>query len=232
MGWTQPGGPGTPVYLTYSYSNLLEPGFNTSLSPTEIRSAVELAFGVWALHAPIHFVEAPNAGPDPSEFEYDASGTPDIRLGYLPALEGGYAAHAHLPFQHPGGSPSGLAGDVHFSNDTSSFGIRVWGNALDGPLVLDFFSAMLHETGHALGLFHLFGVPAVMSGDIFNVFLQPSEARLFPADIVALQAMYGAGAGSVHPLQDVPVPEPATVLLVTAGAALAGLRRRIRGRRS
>jgi hypothetical protein len=232
MGWQQPGGAGSPVYLTYSYSNLLTPGFNTTLTPGELRSSVELAFGVWARYAPIHFLEAPNSGPDPSESEYDANGTPDIRMGYQPHLVGGEAAHAHLPFERGSGARSGIAGDIHFSNDTGAFGTSVWGHALDGPLTLDFFSAMLHETGHALGLFHLYGVPAIMAGNLFHVFLDPSQAQLFPADIAALQRIYGAGAGSVQPLPDVvATPEPATVLLVTAGAALAGLRRRARSRR-
>lgn len=215
--------------MTYSYSNLLEPGFNTTLTPSELRWSVEMAFGLWARHAPINFIEARNAGPEPSEADYDPWGTPDIRFGYQPRLPDGEAAHAHLPFERGGSPRSGIAGDIHFSNDTSAFRTATWGRALDGPLTLDFFSATLHETGHALGLLHLVGVPAIM-GEVFSVFLDPSEAFLFPADIAALHALYGPGRGSVQPI-DASVPEPATLLLVGLGAGLAALRRKHARRR-
>jgi hypothetical protein len=45
---------------------------------------------------------------------------------------------------------------------------------------------------------------------------------LLPADIAAVQALYGSGVGSVAP-----IPEPSTMFLVTAGAMAALVRRRV-----
>src|SRR5829696_796814 len=41
LGWAQPGGPGSPVTITYSYSNLFDGGFNTSLATAELRRSTE-----------------------------------------------------------------------------------------------------------------------------------------------------------------------------------------------
>lgn len=232
IGWPQPGGPGSPVVLTYSYSNLFSPAFNTSLSEAELRAATELAFGLWARYAPIHFFEVADRGPAPAEAEYRAAGTPDIRIGFAPTLPNGDVAHAHLPFAR-NGTTTGLAGDIHFSNDVSLFAASTWGRASDGS-ALDFFSALLHETGHALGLFHIFYAPAVM-GDVLMVFDDWRDADLLPADIQAIRGLYGNGRGSVRraggawplPLPPPsPVPEPATVVTLAAALGAAAWQRR------
>lgn len=46
IGWAQPGGPGSPVGLSYGYSNLLDGGFNTTLSSSELRQSTDLALGI------------------------------------------------------------------------------------------------------------------------------------------------------------------------------------------
>lgn len=227
LGWAQPGGPGSPVTVTYSYSNLLDGGFNTTLAPAELRHATELALGVWTRYAPLHFFETSDSGPAPTVHEY-GGGYPDIRIGYQPSLDTGSAALAYFPRDRFGSEATGLAGDIHFSNDLSAFRTFTWGHALDGATALDFFSVMLHEVGHALGIEHIFDEPAIMSGNIVAVFARAENANLRPADIRAIRALYGVGMGSVTPLvQAATTPEPGTIVLLATGLGLglARLRR-------
>ena len=82
--WPQPGGLGTPVTITYSYSNLLDEGFNTTLTSEKIRLSIEEALGLWAQYVPLHFVEVADSGPLPtsSHTYYAAENHPDMRFGY------------------------------------------------------------------------------------------------------------------------------------------------------
>lgn len=227
LGWAQPGGPGSPVTVTYSYSNLFDGGFNTNLSQAELRRATELALGVWTRYAPLHFLETPDSGPAPTGHEY-GGGYPDIRIGYQPGLDSGSAALAYFPLDRFGSEATGLAGDIHFSNDLRAFHTFTWGHALDGATALDFFSVMLHEVGHALGIEHIFDEPAIMSGTMVAVFTRYEAADLRPADIRAIRTLYGAGMGSVNSLvQTATTPEPGTIVLLATGLGLglARLRR-------
>ena len=58
--WPQPGGPGSDVFVTYSYSDLLDGNF-LLLDTAHLRTATEEAFAVWASVAPIHFIERADA---------------------------------------------------------------------------------------------------------------------------------------------------------------------------
>jgi hypothetical protein len=221
FGWSQPGGPGAPVHISYSFSNLLDGGFNTSLSNAELREATVAALSIWARHAPLHFHEAADSGPNAGDRRYDGGSHPDIRIGYVADLGGEAVAHAHLPARDGGG----LDGDIHFANDVSSVGARSWGAASGGRWFVDFFSAILHEAGHAVGLMHAADGSGVM-GSVFLVFSSMSDADLLPSDIAAIRALYGAGTGSVTPL-DAPVatPEPSSLMLFATGLGYL-LRRR------
>jgi hypothetical protein len=213
LGWPQPNGPGTPVVVTYSYSNLLDGTF-LLLKPDQLRGATEEALRLWASAAPLRFVERPDSGPAPSDANYAAAGHPQVRIGHHAATD---LAHAFFPGQ------AGLSGDVHFDTGIPwTLGENNW-NLLE---------AMVHELGHALGLPHESGRLAVMNPMYpSSRFGRLGSAFLFPADVEALQAIYGQGVGSVEPLD--PVPEPAAWLLVATGlSALARMRHRQRQKRS
>ena len=67
--WSQPGGKGNPVNITYSYKNLLDGGLN-GISAANAKTAIQEAFGVWSEVAPLNFTEVRD------------SSNVDIRIGY------------------------------------------------------------------------------------------------------------------------------------------------------
>lgn len=211
-----------PIALTYSYANLFDGRLQTVLTPAEMRVATEEALALWAAHAPIHFFEAPDAGPPPSDDEYSAAGTPDIRIGHHDQTT---SAHAYFPW-----APGGLARDIHLAtqHDASFY----WGLGDDpSPHAVDFLAVMVHELGHALGLAHYEGEPSIMNASLIWTYSGLGTAFLFPRDILSIQSLFGSGAGTVQPLDNVTVtPEPGTLLLLTLPVA-ALLRRRVARRR-
>lgn len=211
--WAQPGGLGSPLTLTYSYSNLLDGGI-MGLTVPQILSFVEQSFQLWATYAPLHFVEVVDSGPAPSDASYAAAGHPLLRLGHHGPL--GELAHAYYP------SADGLGGDVHMGSNHS------WSSP---GFFLEVFA---HEIGHSLGLAHseVFTLPIggvggtagpIMCAVCFHDFTM--GGYLYHDDVAGIRAAYGAGVGSVTPLRNGQLPEPATLLLVAlAVAGLAGLR--------
>jgi predicted Zn-dependent protease len=203
---------GAPVTITYSYANifngeLLDPT-NQPLSDTVIRDSIQEALSLWASVAPLNFVEVPDSGPPVSDVNYVALPTdPEIRFGDHPIDGfGNVKAHAY----YPSSLISGLGGDVHF--DT---GDR-W--ALVGTLTYpDLLGCAEHEIGHALGLDHSLDSNAVMY-PTFHRMDGLGTGFLTADDIAGIQAIYGAGVGSVTPL-----PEPATISLVLAAILMGGL---------
>lgn len=141
--WPQPGGAGSTVDISYSYSNLLNGGM-TGVTAGELESAVEEALSVWATYAPLNFTEVDDSGPLPSflDLDYPPGSTPNLRFGHH-AIDGGSGVLAHAYFP----SGSGLAGDLHFDNGEN------WGVAPGGGKI-DFLEVCVHELGHALGLGH------------------------------------------------------------------------------
>lgn len=211
--WPQPGGPGMPVQLSYSYSNLLDGELQADLSTDQLRAAAEESLGLWAAHAPLFFRERPDIGPPPSDSSYSPDGHPDIRIGH----HGGFAdfstdeivvAHAFFP-----SAANGLGGDVHLRTLEPP---REWtlGTDLFG---IDLLETLTHELGHALGLPHIAGVDAIMNLGLGNRFDGLGSGFLLPPDIEGIQALYGAGRGAVSP-----IPEPSTFALLAAGLALLG----------
>jgi hypothetical protein len=203
----QPDGPGSPVTLTYSYSNLLDGNLPGGLSPIQIRSAVEEAMGLWASAAPLHFVEVVDSGPTPNGAQYAKGDHPDIRFGhrYIDGQggENDVLAMGYLPI---GGGSLGLDGDVHFDQgNTWSVGAQA------GAFNLLYVAT--HELGHALGLGDTLmpsqgGVPAVMNAAYTEMFGGLGSGFLHPDDVAGIQAIYGAGAGSVTPMSAIsPTPK-------------------------
>jgi hypothetical protein len=207
-GWTTPSG-GGPITISYSYSNLLDGTF-LEISPGELRQATEEALRLWSSYAPLHFIERSDAEGLATDLPYPAAGHSQIRIGHHESSE---LAHAYFPGQ------DGLAGDVHVASGVPwSVGTGHW----------NFLETITHELGHSLGLPHELVEPAIMNPSYpTHRYGGLGTAYLYPSDIRALQAIYGAGTGSVTPMTA--TPEPATCLLVAGGLALVARARR-RGR--
>lgn len=214
--WEQPGGPGSAITLTYSYGNLLDGSLKVGttdqpLSASLMRSAFEAAFSDYAAVLPIHFVEVADNGPPPETGEYAPTGMADIRINQVANIDN---ANAYAYFPQAG---SGLAGDIVFN--AQRFG--------QGWSPVFFYAVAQHELGHSLGMGHYLNTVATGSVPGAGADYQGPIIPLGGEAISALQAVYGAGIGSVTPLAAVPEPEAYAMLL--AGTALVGFAAR-RGR--
>jgi hypothetical protein len=234
--WSQPGGLGMPVTLTYSFKNLLDGGIRqpdgSPLPASIIRSSIQEALRLWASAAPLNFVEVPDDGlPYGSSthygqlrFQHLYYNGPDPVVGQ-PTTK----AYAYYP------SDDVLAGDVVFDDSDRWQEI----GTLPQP---DILGVAIHEIGHALGLEHSTGI---RPGDYWtwqiydannNVVPYQTEkgnanmfwictrytglgtGQLYGDDILGIQAIYGAGTGSVSP-----IPEPAALLLIVVGLVMFGM---------
>ncbi|MBI1369176.1 MAG: matrixin family metalloprotease [Planctomycetes bacterium] len=220
VAWPFQMAPGDPFTLTYSYSNLLDGGLAGGLTATQIRAAIEEGLALWAQFVPINFVEVPDVGPLPDDADtpYTAGALPLLRIGHH-FIDGASGANvlAHAFFPDPlNPTQSGLAGDLHFDD----------GNTWDYTQLLEVF---VHELGHALGLGHSttvsnrVGDPGPAGPPIMNPFLQdlyngPGSAFLFQDDVDGIQALYGAGVGSVTPLASGAAASGNGATLATLGA--------------
>ena len=199
--WSQPDGPGTPLTITYSFSNLLDGQLPGDLTAGQLRAAVQEALGLWAGVAPLHFVEVADSGPAVSSQNYSPAGHPNIRIGHQ-FLDGSVGENILAQAFFPG--EAGLGGDVHFDD------ANIWRIGSSG-FGSDFLEVVVHELGHSLGIAHL---PAVDEGGQDAVMNQVSSGHfrgglgtgfLLPADVAAVREIYGPGAGSVAPFLAVPL---------------------------
>jgi hypothetical protein len=202
VGW--PADPRGEFLITYSYSNLLDGSF-LMIDRDHLRAATVEALSLWSGAAPLHFVEQPDSGPAASDQAYTDGDYPRVRIGHHPISD---LAHTFQP-----GVSDGRGGDIHLDAGIPwTVGDGHW----------NFLEALVHELGHALGLGHEEREPAMMNPFFPQArFAGLGTGFLLPADIRAVQQIYGAGRGSVQPLD--PVPESPTLLLVCAG--LGALRR-------
>ena len=243
--WPQPGGKGTPITLTYSFQNMFDGAIkmpNGQPLPTSIiRGSIEEALHLWSSVAPINFVEVPDDG----LYYGSSSHYGQIRFSHIyingpdPAI-GDPIAKAQTYFP-PG---DGYPGDVQF-DDSDAWQVV---GTLRQP---DILGAALHEIGHSLGLGHATGIiPGeywsyqVYDGTgqvvdhlepkgnadmfwIFNRYSGLGTGQLMPDDIAGIQAIYGAGSGSVTPL-GVPEPNTAKMLIFCAAVLVVGTQTRPR----
>ncbi len=185
--WPQPGGKGTTVNISYSYSNLLD-GTITSISSAQLKAGVEESLAAWAAFAPLNFTEVADSGPLPTaaDTSYPAGSTPNLRFGRH-TIDGAFSVLAHAFFPNPG---SGLAGDLHFDQ------AEPWDVAPSSGKI-DFIEVCVHEIGHAVGLDHqpappaLFGKNAIMNPFYGGRYSGPGSAFLLPDDQNGIKAIYG-----------------------------------------
>jgi Matrixin len=230
--WPQPGGKCTQITLTYSFQNMFDgalhgpgatPGLNGVFQPNGpplpvdlIRHSIEQALGLWASVAPINYVEVPDnvMGHGQIRFRHvyiNGTDPPDPQDPIAKAL-------AYFP-----DAGSDLAGDVEFDESDP------W-QAVGTTHIPDLLGAATHEIGHTLGLAHTPVEGAVMYW-IFHRFNGLGTGFLTPVDINGVQAIYGAGHGSVTPLS-VPEPAPeATLIEATTVLFAAGWRRKPRSKK-
>ena len=241
--WPQPGGKGTPITLTYSFQNMFDGGIKMPngqpLPISIIRGSIEEALGLWASAAPVNFVQVPDDGlPYGSSSHYGQIRFSHIYINGTDPPVGDPIAKAQTYFP-PG---DGLPGDVQF-DDSDAWQVV---GTFHQP---DILGAAIHEIGHSLGLAHSTGVipgqfwsypvydstgnvvdheEPVGNANMYWIFHRYSglgTGQLFPDDIAGIQAIYGAGFGSVTSL----VPEPSTVaLLFLASAAVCSGRATLR----
>jgi len=217
--WSQPGGLGSPITLTYSFQNMFDGGLlmpdGQPLPASLIRHSIEEALELWASVVPISYVEVPDNG-----LNYGVPGAQygQIRFRHIylngpdppPPADPIAKAQAYFPSSSPYG------GDVEYDH-----GDR-W--QLVGTLPQpDILGATIHELGHTLGLGHT----NVVDANMYWIFTRTSglgTGKLFPDDIAGIQSIYGVGSGSVTSL----VPEPASWLMamLAVSAMACRLRRR------
>jgi hypothetical protein len=168
--------------LGYVFSQLSE-----KLPPAGTKSEMLRAFSQWSAVTNVNFV----SGSDPL-----ARRTVNILFargahGDAYPFDGPGKVLAHTFYPAPP-NPEPIAGDMHLDADERwQFGANT-----------DVFSAVLHETGHALGLGH-----SDHPGDVMYPYYR-LQTGLSPGDIAAVQHLYGvrAAAAPNTPAPDSPVP--------------------------
>ncbi len=206
--WSQPGGAGSLVTITYSYSNLLDGGMR-GVSVAQLKQAVQEVLSRWAAVAPLKFVEVPDAGPAQSQTEYNGTNLPMIRFGHT-HIDGTYNVLGYA--YYPGPTYSGLAGDITFDDS------ELW--SLNPSSGIDFLEVAEHELGHAIGMAHepapaQGGVTAIMNPVYGGRFSGLGTSFLYQDDINGIQALYGAGRGSVQGLDSTAGPSAQTSAFIT-----------------
>ncbi|MGD1866315.1 MAG: matrixin family metalloprotease [Phormidesmis sp.] len=190
--WQQPKGKGSPITITYSFTNLFNGGINGGITNAEMKSAVQEAFTLWSRYAPLNFVEIKDIGLK-SRTKPNAA---DIRIGHDDlGGPGGTLGRANLRYDGE------LAVNVAFDNRDQWETDRIGNKS-------DFLVVATHEIGHALGLRHEVTRDAVMFPSARDIYSGLGSAFLYEDDINGIRAVYGNGRGSVTPLSRTSNPSP------------------------
>lgn len=191
--WQQPGGKGTPITLTYSYTNLFDGRIKGGITGAEMKSAIQEAFALWAKYAPINFVEIKDKGPKSINNPDGA----DIRFSHANLDgEGGTLGRANLRYDGE------LATNVVFDNQDAWETDRT-------ATAQDLLLVAVHEIGHVLGLGHESNQDAIMRPTADDVYSGLGSAFLYKDDIDGIRALFGVGTGSNTPLVEGATPAPA-----------------------
>ena len=179
--WSQPGGKGNPVNITYSFSNLLDGGLN-GISAEQAEAAIEEALAEWSQYAPLEFTEVTD------------SSSVQIRIGH-DYIDGQSNTLAFAYF--PGNAD--ISGDITFDSGDS------WNTSLFLETAVHEIGHSL-GLGHQSG-----GTNAIMNPTIQNRYNGLGTAFLYQDDIDGIRSIYGSGSGSVNPLggnPPTPTPDP------------------------
>ncbi len=164
-GWDGPGQ--SPANLWYHHVN-----YTPDVLVNETRTAYRSQLMKWAAVAPLTFNETTAPGmPESLDLSFQA--------GAAWGLDGpgGMLGYAYFPNDL---NPEPLAGDIVLDEDeTWSIG--------PSPAAVNMEYALLHESGHALGLGHSSDTNAVM----YPFYDGTRPAQLGEDDILAIQALYG-----------------------------------------
>ena len=139
-GWTN--GKKIAAKFTYSYGYI-----PPSLGTDRVAASLQRAFDEWSRYVQLEFNYTSKADASRNLHILFAEGA----HGDAYPFDGRGKTLAHT-FYPAGVNPEPIAGDLHFDADEN------WGNGVDP----DFYSVVLHELGHALGLGHADQPNAVM----------------------------------------------------------------------
>ncbi|MDK1031974.1 MAG: matrixin family metalloprotease, partial [Planctomycetia bacterium] len=179
----------------------------SGFSAANYATVIDDALDVWAsVSAFTNLGEVTDGGADAGALEADDGHLGDIRVAAWEINAGPVLAHAYQPGTEAIFGNT-LAGDLHLDVN------RTWVDNSDdvsGNGQFDFFTIVLHEFGHSLGLEH-----SSVSGSVMESTYAGARRTLQLDDIAGIQALYG-------------VPEPMTVSLLLIGLGGILLHRRKR----
>ena len=182
--WPQPNGKGSPITITYSYTNLFNGDIKGGITSAEMKSAIQEGFKLWANYAPLNFVEIKDKGVK-SRTRQNAA---DIRIGQ-DAIDGQGGTLGRTNLRYDGV----LANTITFDNRDQ------WETDRTNS-ASDFLVVATHEIGHALGLRHEVSNDAVMFPSARDIYSGLGSAFLYSDDINGIRSIYGQGKGSLKPL--------------------------------